>query len=182
STLALGMLVSITSWMAIKNSEIPVDTGVVTQTGFIKKVSLHQTNQAGQIAYIGTVDSITQYSNGNNSFSNLAATSFSQTGSPPWHLTAPDGQTFNNNTQVVLSGNVALYRDAAKNSRPLRIETESVTIYPQQNYAVTTDPIRIFEPGTKNLTTAVGAEAYFKQQKVTLLSQVNSTYEPNIHP
>jgi lipopolysaccharide export system protein LptC len=182
STLALGILVSITSWIAIKNSEIPVNTGVVTQTGYIEKVTLHQTNQQGLLAYVGAVDSITQYSNGNNNFSNLVATSYNQTGSPPWHLTSPQGETLNNNSQVVLSGNVVLYRDADKKTRALRIETQSVTIYPQQNYAVTTYPIKIYEPGTQNITTAVGAEAYLKLQKVILLSQVNSIYDPNLRP
>ncbi|MDF2529593.1 MAG: export transporter periplasmic protein LptC [Gammaproteobacteria bacterium] len=182
STLALGVLVSLTSWMAIKNSEIPADSGIVTQTGVIENVTLHQTNQLGQLAYSSSVSTITQYSNGNNSFTNLSATAYNQAGTPPWHLTAPQGQTINNNAQVTLSGNVTLYRDASKNSRPLQIETQSITIYPQQNYANTTYPITIFEPGTKNITTAIGAEAYFKLQRVILLSQVNSTYEPTIRP
>ncbi|MDF2690509.1 MAG: export transporter periplasmic protein LptC [Gammaproteobacteria bacterium] len=182
STIALGVLVSITSWMAIKNSEIPVDSGVVTQTGFIEHVTLHQTNQLGQLAYSGSVDSITQFSNGNNNFTNLLATAYNQAGSPPWHLSAPQGQTLNNNNQVILSGNVVLTRDASTKIRPISIQTQSVTIYPQQNYAETSYPISITEPGTRNITTAVGAEAYFKLQRVTLLSQVNSTYEPKLHP
>lgn len=181
SVIALSALVTITSWMAIKNSEIPPETGVVTQTGFIQNLTLNQTNSLGLLAYSATVDTITQFSNGNNNFTNLAVTSYNQTNAQTWHLTAPTGQTLDNNTQIVLSGNVLLSRNATQNAAPIRVETPEVTIYPQENYAQTSYPISIFEPGTKNITTAVGAKAYFKTQQVTLLSQVNSIYEPNLH-
>jgi lipopolysaccharide export system protein LptC len=181
SVIALSLLVTVTSWMAIKNSEIPPETGVVTQTGFIENLSLNQTNQQGDLAYSATVDTITQFSNGNNNFTNLNATAYNQNNSPPWHLMAPTGQTLDNNTQVVLSGNVVMLRDATANTAPIRVETSSITIYPQTNTAATTYPIKIYQPGTKNITTAVGAKADFKAQVVTLLSQVNSTYEPNLH-
>ncbi|MDO8953589.1 MAG: LPS export ABC transporter periplasmic protein LptC [Gammaproteobacteria bacterium] len=180
SVLALSALVSLTSWMAIINSQIPPNLGVVTQSGFIQNLTLHQTNALGQLAYSATVDSITQFSNGNNNFINLAATTYNQTNTPPWHLTSPTGQTLDNNNQVILSGNITLFRNATAKYAAIRVQTQSATIYPQKNYAKTTYPITIYEPGTKNITTAIGAEAYFKTQKVNLLSQVNSIYEPKI--
>lgn len=180
SILALTALVSLTSWMAIKNSEIPPDTGVITQTGLVKNLKLHQTNQFGQLSYVASADLVTQYSNGNNNVTNLSAIAYNQNNTPPWHLTAPEGQTLNNNAQIVLSGGVNLYREASKNYNEVRVETQSATIYPQQNYAETTYPISIFEPGTSNITTAVGAKAYFKTEQVVLLSQVNSVYEPKV--
>jgi len=167
--------------MAIKNSEIPPETGIVTQTGVVQNLSLNQTNQLGQLAYSATIDSITQFSNGNNNFMNLNATAYNQNNDPPWHLIAPNGQTLDNNNQIVLAGNVVLFREATAKASAIRVETQSATIYSQENYAQTTYPIKIYEPGTKNVTTAVGANANFKTQQVSLLSQVISTYEPYLH-
>lgn len=178
SVLALSILVSITSWMAVKNSEIPPDTGVISQTGLIKNLVLHQTNSQGELSYSASADTITQFSNGNNNFTNLSVISYNQNNSPPWQLTAPQGQTLNNNNQVVLSGGVNLFRQASGKYHQIRVETQSATLYPQENYAVTAYPITIYEPGTPNITTAIGAKAYFKTQQVMLLSQVNSIYEP----
>ena len=56
--------------------------------------------------------------------------------------------------------------------------TSPLFIYPKNNSAYTPAPVTLSQPGTHNITHAVGMRATSTPLTVDLLSQVDSTYEP----
>ena len=180
-SISLALLVLVTSWVAVINSRLnPIRNIAKVVTGKAQNITVLQMNNLGRPSYQAVVKQANQFGNGDVIFHDINAITFPADQSSPWHLSADHGRSTDNNQQVYFWGHVTAYRPKSANNAAFLFKTTTLTVYPQQNFAETDDPVTLSEPGTKNVTTGIGMRAYSKPQKIIhLLSDVHSTYEPN---
>ncbi|MGF6670288.1 LPS export ABC transporter protein LptC [Pseudomonas monsensis] len=77
-------------------------------------------------------------------------------------------------TQVELIDSVRIKRTDEKN-RDLLVTSTRMTVFPQDQYAQTEQPVRI--DGAGGVSTGVGMKAYLKESRIHLLSNVRGQYE-----
>ncbi len=76
--------------------------------------------------------------------------------------------------KAVLAGDVRV-QDNAMSGASTRVLTEKLTLYPERNYAETSEAVTIISDGVRYK--AVGMEAAFKERKLKLLSNVQGIHE-----
>ncbi|MEG7362013.1 LPS export ABC transporter periplasmic protein LptC [Pseudomonas citronellolis] len=100
---------------------------------------------------------------------------FFREGEPqPWHVQSVRAEVGPEGKQVELIDNVRVQRTDAQN-RTLLLTTTRMTVFPDKDYAETSQPVKITEP--QGVTTAVGMKAYLKDSRMTLLSNVRGQHE-----
>ncbi|WP_283189901.1 LPS export ABC transporter periplasmic protein LptC [Pseudomonas sp. PMCC200344] len=92
----------------------------------------------------------------------------------PWHIQSEHGEVNPDGTQVELIDSVRITRLDEKNRKTL-ITTTRMTVFPQQQYAQTEQPVRI--DGAGGVSTGKGMKAYLKESRIHLLSNVRGQYE-----
>ncbi|MFJ2714046.1 MULTISPECIES: LPS export ABC transporter periplasmic protein LptC [unclassified Pseudomonas] len=92
----------------------------------------------------------------------------------PWHVTSERGEVNSGGTEVELIDSVRIKRTDEKN-RDTLITSTRMTVFPQQQYAQTQQPVRI--DGAGGVSTGVGMKAYLKESRIHLLSNVRGQYE-----
>ncbi|EUB71432.1 protein of unknown function DUF1239 [Pseudomonas sp. GM41(2012)] len=92
----------------------------------------------------------------------------------PWHVQSEHGEVNPDGTQVELIDSVRITRFDEKNRKTL-ITTTRMTVFPQQQYAQTEQPVRI--DGAGGVSTGKGMKAYLKESRIHLLSNVRGQYE-----
>ncbi|WP_085656209.1 LPS export ABC transporter periplasmic protein LptC [Pseudomonas sp. B11(2017)] len=92
----------------------------------------------------------------------------------PWHVTSERGEVNPGGTEVELIDSVRIKRTDEKN-RDTLITTTRMTVFPQQQYAQTEQPVRI--DGAGGVSTGKGMKAYLKDSRIHLLSNVRGQYE-----
>lgn len=92
----------------------------------------------------------------------------------PWHVQSERGEVNPDGTQVELIDSVRITRFDEKNRKTL-ITTTRMTVFPQQQYAQTDQPVRI--DGAGGVSTGNGMKAYLKESRIHLLSNVRGQYE-----
>ena len=176
--LVLGMFAS--GWLAIKNSQLPEPNGgVAVETGQAIDIHITQINQQGDPSYFTTATQATHYSDNSIRVHNINTTVISYTKAPDWELHADYGRVYNNNNVINLWDHVRADRPAGNGFRPLAFRTTTLTVYPNKNIVETNKPVTFYQPGTQNITHAVGMHANTKTKIVNILSDVRSTYEAN---
>lgn len=174
--LVLGMFAS--GWLAIKNSQLPeANSGKAVETGQANGIRLTQINQQGKPSYYTTASHATQYSDGTIRLNDINTTVVSYTNAPAWQLHADNGRVHHDNTIIDLWDHVRADRPAGNDMRPLAFRTTSLTVYPNENIIKTNKPVTLYQPGTQNITHAIGMHANTKTKIIHLLSDVQSTYE-----
>lgn len=93
-----------------------------------------------------------------------------------WEVRARRGQVDEKSTLVQLRGDVVADSPVGA-SRPTRMRTESLDVYPQQNRATSDAVVTITTPGTTMRGT--GMEADLAGKRIQLLSDVSLTNDPN---
>ena len=180
SFIGLAAAVIITSWYSIKSSEegmIPQPTGVV-ENGIANHVHLQQYDLKGILAYEGNAETAIQYSDQTVRLQKVIGTYYTTPPQPNWHGKADQAHINADDSLITLTGNVELSRPAAKSYPSLQMTTSKLLLYPNSHSAYTMAPVTLSEPGTQNITHAVGLQATETPETLTLLSKVDSTYEP----
>ncbi|ARU55969.1 hypothetical protein OLMES_1895 [Oleiphilus messinensis] len=91
----------------------------------------------------------------------------------PWVVNASQGQYFQEDRKLILSGDVNITRSNS-NDPPLRFSTEELTLYSDTQFITTDKPVKLEDRlGT---TEATGMNAWVKERRVELLSKVRGTY------
>lgn len=102
---------------------------------------------------------------------------FFDQGNALWQLQASQGMVSKDGQQVILSHGVLLERNATAVSPRMTLTTPSLTVYPRQREAETSDPVKLTHD--HDIITATGLQANFLAQgQVKLLNQVKGTYAP----
>ncbi|MEB0044262.1 MULTISPECIES: LPS export ABC transporter periplasmic protein LptC [unclassified Pseudomonas] len=92
----------------------------------------------------------------------------------PWHVQSLRGEVNPGGTQVELIDSVRIARTDEKN-RDTIITSTRMTVFPQQQYAQTEQPVRI--DGAGGVSFGTGMKAYLKESRIHLLSKVRGQYE-----
>ncbi len=184
TTALLVSLVGLTNYLALKDvqSKLQSSPQGLHITGVGEKVQVTQMTPAGNLDYVTSVDQVIRYSDGKDRLFNIHAISYNKDHSPPWHLTAQNGWSYPNNTQLDLWDQVHIWKIGSKKnlktiSYPIDFSSPQLTYYPPQDFATTQGPVQFTEPGTQNITTGIGMRAHPKAGTLQLLSKVNSIYE-----
>ena len=93
---------------------------------------------------------------------------------PPWHVSAENGRSDAEGTQIRLWGNVTIWHIDEKGRRS-ELNTSQLLVKPEAQYAETDKPVMISSASGK--AHAVGMKAFLKQQQIHLLSNVRGVHE-----
>lgn len=188
TTTVLITLVGLTNYFALKNVEskfhaTPIGTHIA---GIGENVQVTQMQPNGTIDYTATANKVVRYSDGKDRLFQIQATSYGKNPMSPWHLSANNGWSYANNSELYLWDQVHIWKNPAQNintaAYPIDFKTSILTYYPAQDFATTDQLVTFTEPNTPNITTGIGMRAHPKADTLQLLSKVNSTYEPPTQP
>lgn len=90
-----------------------------------------------------------------------------------YQLQADSGTLPDSQEQILLTGNVQLH-DTPAAGLPARMTTDHLTLYPPREFAHTDALVRV-QRGD-DMTSAVGMDIFFDQQRIELLSNVKGEY------
>ncbi|WP_346839307.1 LPS export ABC transporter periplasmic protein LptC [Microbulbifer sp. SAOS-129_SWC] len=133
-------------------------------------------NPEGTLAYRVDADKISFFQFSRRDRANLTEPRilFYQEDKPKWRTVSHSGVAYNNGQRVVLKGDVKITEQPAPGG--VHLETEQITIKPRQEYAETNKVVNII--AGPNHTRGKGLRAYLKQDRVEILADVESSYEP----
>ena len=80
---------------------------------------------------------------------------------PPWQATSREGLVLRGGDEVRLSNEVRVERAGSGGSRPVRLDTSEVTIWPRRQYAQGDRPVRI--ESERDWLTAQGLRLWFAE-------------------
>lgn len=92
----------------------------------------------------------------------------------PWHVQSARGEVAPGGTEVELIDAVRVERTDAR-GRPTILTTSRLTVFPEREYAQTSQPVRI--EAANGVTTASGMQAYLKDGRMLLQSNVRGQHE-----
>lgn len=94
----------------------------------------------------------------------------------PWHITAEHGHSDSKGNTITFTSNVVVWQVDAQQART-ELQTEKLVVMPEREFAETDQAVTLIAPS--GVTTAVGMEAIFNQDRLLLLSQVKSIIRSN---
>lgn len=95
-------------------------------------------------------------------------------GEQPWRVRSLRGEVGPQGAEVELIDEVRIEQRVAA-ERFSRLTTSRLTVFPEREYAETAQPVRI--ENAEGVTTATGMQAYVKEGRVLLLSNVRGQHE-----
>jgi LPS export ABC transporter protein LptC len=94
-----------------------------------------------------------------------------------WKASSDNAKSMDNNQEILMSGNVLLKQQTADSAEtPTTIESETLLIRPDVQYAETDKPVTIKD--SSGVTTSTGLTLSLDNDVIELLSNVRSRYEP----
>ena len=181
ATLVLAALVGVTSWLSIrtaKEGHQVIRSNIVSQ--IIHDATVVQMNAEGLPHYQTNIQKITRFRNNDSLLANVHGTLYEQDRKlPAWQLQAKQGKVIRGNHKIVLWNHVIIGRKGNAYASPITLTTNTLTLYPKRRFAETAAPVTIFQPGTANVTTAIGMHVNAKTHTATLLSHVHSVFDPH---
>ena len=94
----------------------------------------------------------------------------------PWLLTSAKGHISGDQKTVLLNGKVFIERKASPANRPVTVVSSNLVVYPDRGFAHGKEAISISGPGHR--LQGVGVNAWFRQDKLEILSNVRSQHAP----
>ena len=92
----------------------------------------------------------------------------------PWHVQSARGEVSPGGSEVELIDEVRVARTDAQ-GRPTVLTTDRMTVFPDRDYAQTSQPVRI--EAANGVTPATGMQAYFNDGRMLLKSNVRGQHE-----
>lgn len=92
----------------------------------------------------------------------------------PWHVQSTRGEVSPGGTQVELIDAVRVARTDAR-GRPTILTTSRLSVFPEREFAQTSQPVRI--EAANGVTTATGMQAYLNDSRMLLQSNVRGQHE-----
>jgi len=96
----------------------------------------------------------------------------------PWHLTAKFARALQGITQIMLWDKVVIFHPGDAHNEKTTFATSTLTVFPQQQIAMTHDAITLTQPDTE--IHAVGMHADLASGNVMLLSQTQGKYRVSL--
>lgn len=95
----------------------------------------------------------------------------------PLMIIADKGWVTSDNEVILLTGAVKIRENGQDGARKMEITTTDVRILTEQEYAETDKPATF--TNRQSIITATGVRAFFREERVELLSNVQTTIEPD---
>lgn len=95
---------------------------------------------------------------------------------PPWRIEADHGWLSSGGEEVRLRGDVEIHRAASPTNKPTDAYSDTLTLWPQRDYAATDDKITYVTTDLR--VDAVGMRAQLDTGELELLSQVRGVHTP----
>lgn len=143
---------------------------------FMDEVSSVKLNPDGSIHYRLTATTLTHFSqNDLTELTNPHLTLY-QNDELPWELTAQKGTLISDGSVINLRDDVELVQKEELSTSATQLLTSELTIKPNEHFATTDKPVTI--KTVDGLTQAKGLNAFFKTNRIELLSEVSGVYYP----
>ncbi|MFA0811366.1 LPS export ABC transporter periplasmic protein LptC [Microbulbifer epialgicus] len=134
-------------------------------------------NEDGNLAYRVDAEQITYYQFKLRDRAELTEPRmlFYQDDQPKWRTESRQGVAYNRGERLVLSGDVEI--DELPTPGGIKLQTSSITILPDKEFAET-DKVVTISSGP-NRTIGKGMRVYLNEDRVEILSDVKSNYDPD---
>ncbi len=149
-----------------------------------KNIKITQLDTSGKIKYDIIADSFNDITNTKTIIKNPKTVFYNNSGQPPWHVTSNIGYLYNQYNKpketLTLQSNVIIFKKGSelKNSKPLKITTDKINLFINNNIVYTPEPVTILEPNSPNKTTAEGLIYSNTSKQLYLLANVKTHYQP----
>jgi LPS export ABC transporter protein LptC len=179
SSLVLIMIVGVSSWYSIRDDNTPQEPEKAYVRSRGKQIQIAQMSPQGILKYTAHAESAEQYSDGPTKLMQPILDLYDPKGGAghPWNIRSDEAIVIDAHQRITLYGHVVISREKTDQAPPIRLLTDHVVLYADQDYAETDDPVTIEIPGTRTHMLAVGMKAYLHPERLELLSRIRSTYE-----
>ena len=149
-----------------------------------KNIKITQLDTSGKIKYDIIADSFNDITNTKTIIKNPKTVFYNNSGQPPWHVTSNIGYLYNQYNKpketLTLQSNVIIFKKGSelKNSKPLKITTDKINLFINNNIVYTPEPVTILEPNSPNKTTAEGLIYSNTSKQLYLLANAKTHYQP----
>ncbi len=143
---------------------------------FMNHFSSYKTNSKGELYQRLMADRMAHHKNSDETELETPLLKVYKDHELQWQIKGRQGVIKPGGEDLVLQGDIELYRPATTKDQSLRLYTEQLEYQSKPGIVSTDLPVTIkSEQGT---TQAVGLRAYLNEEKILLLSQVRGVYEP----
>ncbi|MEY3202468.1 MAG: export transporter periplasmic protein LptC [Pseudomonadota bacterium] len=175
--LLMGLLAALTFWLA-RTAEVSAPQNDGRQRHdpdyLIEKFTVRSFNTSGTLQHTMRAERMTHYPD--NDASELTLPSLTAYGgAAPIHVRAASGTVGPDGSVVVLRHDVRIQREAAPGVLPATFTTEEATLYPEDEYLTTAQPV-IFTQGKSSIT-GTGFEFNNHTLQAVLHQRVRATYQ-----
>lgn len=153
------------------SSEIAADTSI---DFFVVNPHTKQFKVDGRLTYQLTATKLEHIKSSDMTLLNLPDLLMYRTDESPWHVQSKRGEVAPEGEQVELIDDVRV-QHADANNRQTLLTTSRMTVFPDKEYAETSQAVKI--EAANGVTTANGMKAYLKEGKMFLLSNVRGQHE-----
>lgn len=177
------ILLGFTGWYyaqpSLVNNPIPKDVLIHLPDIIITDLNITQFNAQGNMANHFYTPELTHFPYNNLSqFIEPRIIVYSQASSEqPWLIQANQGESEQGSKIITLSEHVHMHQQGNGTEKEKTILTDEITYYADTDTATTQDIIYFSEPGLH--VKSQGMTANLKEQRIHLLQQVTSEYQPN---
>lgn len=119
------------------------------------------------------------YYNGNQSYLEKPHITFynQHPQSSRWDVYSNHAQTVSKTRNIILSGNVRAIRAASQNNPKTTFVTSQITVYPNDEVAISDKNVKIIQKGS--VVNSKGIKAYLKTGLIKLLSHARGEFNPD---
>lgn len=178
-TFLLIMVATLSGWLVIKSLEAPLNTPLLPRE---PDAYMYNVRAVRMNALEGTPQDqlftplMVHYPLGDTTAVVTPHVVVFNSNGAPWHIYALHGQAQAGVSTIQLWDHVRLEQAASAQNQAMTITTTAMTIFPQQQYAETQQPVQLWQqPG--GTASSVGLRAYLKTGIIELLSQAHGQYQ-----
>jgi lipopolysaccharide export system protein LptC len=174
----LIIIVAYTSWLlhSMHSQDLLPSHDEIHPDFFVKDMTYTETDDNGQLHTVFSTPQMLHYSKNNSAFyitPHIVA--YSNEGKQPWDITAKHAESIKGNKQLILWDTVKIHEPPGEKNADTWITTSKLIVFPNQNYAVSDQPVTFTEPGLA--VNSVGMKVFFKEKRVELLNQARGSYD-----
>lgn len=139
---------------------------------FLRGVNAFSTNAQGQLQHRLEAESLSHFPQGDYVLLSNPRIAVHQADGSHWTIQASHGQLFEQEQEFMLRGAVQIEQHGS--AQGVRLETESLRLLPDQQFAESSEAVVLQMPGSR--LEGLGMELYGKEQRLLLLSTVRGVH------
>ncbi len=173
-------LLGVATWWLAQRSE-PEEPGAGTAPGhvpdyYVRDLRGRTMDETGRLSRSLRAERLTHFMDDQSTEVEAPRLTLYRLGEPPWQIESERGWVSPDGSVVLLKGAARITRDAAPGIRPVEVETSNLLVRPKDDYAETSEPVRITSLASR--AQSVGMQAWLgKTSRIKLLSQARGHYE-----